>query len=708
MEFSYKLTIWECIAGGAKRAFRFLVYKSKFFRTLMLILGGTAMLVSVPGAVSDGGVHVVPLLLPACSLLLLCVLIWLFLLPFEAARIYRQCGKRERTVRIEDGSIFVKDGGTVREYLCRNILEFQRKGRLYRIVMTWRIGTLMELYIPVRLVGEKEEQETFRRYVNDQRRISGDKLTVQAEEECGNCDEDEGGLCQNWSMDTVTEAMAEDYWIKTHYMKRAGRWDRIFQNEETFVRLACFCLIAVPVIYGTGMWGIVSILIVVAARKLLIRRPHTLSQQSICEALKSQGIDTFTYKERSKIYFTPQGIRRIAPMLDNTWSWSEVGYLFETDEYFYFYSREQSLLFYMEKGLLGDWMAQKLFIQDCQAKGISYQIVMPEFVRNTQPLKDGGNAPAGREVPGNRGLQVLDGGKASQKQEDVKKVRTAKKKDRHSVPDTQEGWRRFWAEREKEKSDPERLRVIVTVLAVIGIFLLAVFLPDFRGSQSIGGVPVIMDMPHNGEEYVFHPESYENYVPLADQVTVLESLGFEIPEEVVEEMNQGMEEMPMARAWVEGYPYASLLSAVGMPERDYEAWEITRYSDQAYWFDWEGFDMSMEYVYILNGLNAMSGGDFTITDAQQEMSDADWDKGTGTVLVRFHINGEQCEYKMKFMNDWLDSDIIRDLNDALDKAGIEKRVYAMADDGQGCILFYRDKEWAKRFRKETGIRLETR
>ena len=42
------------------------------------------------------------------------------------------------------------------------------------------------------------------------------------------------------------------------------------------------------------------------------------------------------------------------------------------------------------------------------------------------------------------------------------------------------------------------------------------------------------------------------------------------------------------------------------------------------------------------------------------------------------------------------------------KRQVEKRVYAMADDGQGSVLFYRDKEWAKRFKKETGIRLETR
>lgn len=276
------------------------------------------------------------------------------------------------------------------------------------------------------------------------------------------------------------------------------------------------------------------------------------------------------------------------------------------------------------------------------------------------------------------------------------------------IPDTQEGWRKFWAEKEKERGASERKQFMVGALVVVGIFLLAVFLPEFHGSLDLGGVPVIMDMPENGEPYVFHPESYKNYVPLERQVTVLESLGFTLSENEVEEMERSLEEMPEGRVWVEGYPYTSLLMMIGMPEWDREAWEVTKYPTQAYWFDWEGFDLSTEYVHILNGVNAMAGGDFVITETEQEMSDADWERGTGTVHVRFRIDGEQYEFKMKLMNDWLDTNIISEINKVLKKAGIEKRVYGMEDGGQGCILLYGDKEWAKRFQRETGIKLQDR
>lgn len=710
MRFSYRLTIWECMVGGARRAMNYLVYKSGFFRTAMLILGGAALLGSTLAAVRDGGVHVIPVILTVCFLLVLCLLVWLSILPAEVLRIYRQCGKRERTVRIEDGSIFVQDGGAVREYDCRNIQEFQKQGCLYRITMTWRMGILVELYLPVRIVGGKEAQESFRRYVNDQRRISGDKLNGQTGEGHESCEAGEGCIRQKWNMDTVTAAMAESSWIAAHYMKRAGRGARVLKYIHLAVFLMLDCLIIVICLSRMGVLGAIFSLVPIGMILIRIARdwgPHRLSQQSIREALNREGINS--YEETWILQFTPQGIHRTGPMLENTWAWGDVGYLFETDENLYFYSLEEELLFYMTKGLLGDWMAQKLFIQDCQAKGIYYQIVQPEYVRDPRPAEAKEARLEGHKVSGKDNFHVLDGGRTSQESGRLSnKGRKGKKKSDRNIPDTQEGWRQFWAEKEKEKKYPETVRVMVTLSAVVGIFLLAIFLPDFRGSQGIGGLPVIMDMPQNGEEYVFHPGAYENYKPLADQVTVLEGLGFAIPEYVVEEMNRSMEEMPMARAWIEGYPYASLLSAVGMPEWDYEAWEITQYSDQAYWFDWEGFNLDMEYVYILNGVNAMAGGDFAITDAQQDMSDVDWENGTGTVHLKFCINGEPYEYKLKMMNDWLDTDIIKDLNDALETAGVEKRVYAMEDDGQGCVLFCRDKAWAKKFKKETGIRLETR
>lgn len=341
-------------------------------------------------------------------------------------------------------------------------------------------------------------------------------------------------------------------------------------------------------------------------------------------------------------------------------------------------------MFYMEKELLGNWKKQKLFVQDCQAKGISYQVIHPVIIRDIKPS-------AGTSTP-----PVLT------------VVQETDKNGHQKVPDTQEGWRKFWAEKEKKNGGAERLQVVITVLAIVGIFLLAVFLPEFKSHQNLGGFPVIMDAPVNGEPYVFHPESYKNYVPLMTQVEVLEGLGFTIPQESLDVLVQNLEEREESRVWVEGYPYTTLLTSVGLPEWNYDTWEIEEYSKEAFWFDWEGFDMSTEYTNILNGVNAMAGGDFTITDAMQDMSDVDWEQGTGEVYVSFRINGDLYRYKLKMMNDWLDTKIIKHINDALKKAGVEKRVYTMDGGVQGCILFCRDKAWAEQFHEATGIRLETK
>ena len=138
----------------------------------------------------------------------------------------------------------------------------------------------------------------------------------------------------------------------------------------------------------------------------------------------------------------------------------------------------------------------------------------------------------------------------------------------------------------------------------------------------------------------------------------MESLGFEIPQEAVAELTEGMEAAPIARVYTEGYPYRSLLSMLGMPKRNYDTWEMESYPDQAYWFDWEGFDIGQEYVFILNGVNAMAKGEVSITDISQEMSDADWEKGSGTIHISFCVNGTPYDYQLRLEHDWLDTRII--------------------------------------------------
>lgn len=670
MEFIYRLTIWECIVCGIRRASK-----------------------------------------------------RLFHIPSEIIGIYKRCGKQERTVRIEDGSIFVIGETDTREYLCRNIRGFQKKGGIYWFVMTGRAGMEVQLYLPVRVVGDGQAQKDFWEYVNDQRRISGDKLVLRgaftwfppagaggkAENEPGGERGEVQHILQKWNLDKLSQAAAECLWIKYHCMKE--KWWKNWAVRRLPYMLACLAVYMV-------LWQVLrmqTIPICLALFAMLgfwtsqeLEHMEKISMKEIRGQMEKCGSEI--YEEEWKLSIAADWIKRRAPYLENVWGWESVGEVIETDAFYFFFDRRQDLMFYVEKVLFGEWLVQKLFVQRCQERGIRYQCVQPKIVADRDaadgdmPLEEASGEGTQREGTPREGSprKILPIGDAVKERE----KNLGRKAGRQSAG-TQEGWREFWAKKEKERRKSDKIQVILALSGIAVLIVLAFVLPEYGGRGELAATPVMMDQPMAGDPYVFHPESYKDYTPLEEQVEVLKTLGFEITEDAVAGLRAGMEEEPMARVWVEGDPYRSLLSMLGMPKRNYDTWEMEEYSDQAYWFDWEGFDMSQEYVYILNAVNAMAKGEFTITDARQEMSDADWEKGSGVVHLSFNVNEIPFEYEMKLESDWLDTKIIGDINDALKKAGIEKQVYAMADDGQGCILMYGDKDWAKRFRKATGIRLET-
>lgn len=634
MEYCYRLTIWECIICGIRRAFG----------------------------------------KPSFVLL-------------EIIEIYRRCGTKQRTVRIEDGSIFVIGETDTREYLCRNIEEFQKRGKVYWIVMSGKLGNPVQLYLPVRVVGDEKEQTAFWGYLNDQRRISGDKLVIGAakrEKEARAPVSGQGQvLCQRWNLEKLSKACAESLWIQRHYMAERQWKDWGMRNLPFFITFT----VLFPMIWYLLNTQTIPIYLALFAMLMFRtsqewKQGERISMKDIRSQVKSWG--SGIYEEQWELSLSPVQIKRKIPLLENTWDWDLVGFLMETEDFYYFFTKQKRLMFYFEKALLGGWMAQKWFVQECQGRGICCQAVQPELVMDIDLKEEG----------------------LSDKIRPITKTSDQVRKHRRRGADTQKGWRAFWAGKEKGQGNSDSVRLMIVALGVAAAFLLAFILPEYGGRRELAGMPDAMDMPVEDGAYVIDPESYEGYVSLTEQIEVLESLGFELSEEMAAELNMEMEQTPMSRAWVEGDPYRSLLMRLGMPERDYESWEIKSYPDQAYWFDWEGFDMGMEYIAILNGVNAMANGEFAITEAKQDMSEVDWENGSGVVHVSFCVNGISYEYPMKMKNDWLDAEMIGAVNDALTKAGVEKRVYAMGDGGQGCILMYRDQEWARRFWEKTGIKLE--
>ena len=187
---------------------------------------------------------------------------------------------------------------------------------------------------------------------------------------------------------------------------------------------------------------------------------------------------------------------------------------------------------------------------------------------------------------------------------------------------------------------------------------------------------------------------------------MLEELGIQVPEEAVKALGQAMEGDSHSRIWIEGYPYYALLTAVGAPEWDEETWQVTGFSDQVFWFDWEAFDLAGTYRDILAGIDAMYGESCVVTDIRVDASEVDWEKGSGRIVIRYQVNGAPQECTVAMHDDWIDPIFLEYINRGLKAAGVTERVYAMEDGGHGCVLFFRYKEWAKKFEKKTGVRLE--
>lgn len=317
------------------------------------------------------------------------------------------------------------------EFFCRNIREFRKRGRIYWIVMTGRLGIPFQLYLPVRVVGDLQAQKAFWKDVNDQRRISGDQLVAGVDvgkrvRPVAKIGKDERCMIQRWELDTLSRAIAEVLWIRNHCMSRRAWIDWFLKARPAFLGCAVLALVLWPLL-GTQVIPMILALLVLFAfwASQETGKGKTVSMKDIRGQVESWGAEI--YEETWEVYVSPGRIRRRIPQLEHSWNRSELGYLMETDTCYFFYTREQQLMFYLEKELLGDWMAQKLFVQDCQAGGARYQILQPDITMDI--------APAGEKDTD----KIYPIAKGAEK----KRIR------QHRKQDSQEDWRKFWAEQGK-------------------------------------------------------------------------------------------------------------------------------------------------------------------------------------------------------------------------------------------------------------------
>ncbi len=239
--------------------------------------------------------------------------------------------------------------------------------------------------------------------------------------------------------------------------------------------------------------------------------------------------------------------------------------------------------------------------------------------------------------------------------------------------------------------------VILYVMAVIGIFAFS-----FAGNQVSGKGHE--ETAYEGDEWYAGDASA--YVPIDRQVEVLESLGLSVQEEWVESARYYIEEYDM-RDQVEGNPYTWLLIDMGAPDYDEEG-RIRKYSDEVFWFDFEGFDLSTDYIDILQGMLALSEGSCLdgVTDIREDTEKVDWERGTGTVTVSLNWNDTQYRWEVEAYYDWIDGDVLGMLNTLLREADSREFFYATGDDGQGAIVFFCSEDWAQAFTEATGLTLD--
>lgn len=205
------------------------------------------------------------------------------------------------------------------------------------------------------------------------------------------------------------------------------------------------------------------------------------------------------------------------------------------------------------------------------------------------------------------------------------------------------------------------------------------------------------------------PVKRMTYTQMAQELAVL---GLNLPADLVEELD-GREtdseyQEIMDSYWESdpGFGYRMLLGYWGYGDYD-DNWNRIPTSDQVYAFDCEVFDMSTMYTEFMNGVIAISGGEFAITDIEEDTSQVDYDKDEGKQILTFKYNGKPYTFEAEFYGDWLDCSVIGFMNDVFEAEGNPKRLLATDDGGQGCILFYNTPEWGKELEALTGMELDT-
>jgi len=198
--------------------------------------------------------------------------------------------------------------------------------------------------------------------------------------------------------------------------------------------------------------------------------------------------------------------------------------------------------------------------------------------------------------------------------------------------------------------------------------------------------------------------SISEYMTYEEVASTLKELGINgITDDTIKELTDNSLDYP------EGIIYnkfATMLTTLGIGNYDYDNYTWTPGNNSVYSFDVEVYDIDEMYTLFLQGISSIGEGELEFTNIIEDTSKVNWDYGSGKRSVSFDWNGTTYTLNAKMQSDWFDVKVIKQLNKIIKKANTGKKIYITFDDYQECIVFYRDSEWAKRFEKETGMKLE--
>lgn len=139
-------------------------------------------------------------------------------------------------------------------------------------------------------------------------------------------------------------------------------------------------------------------------------------------------------------------------------------------------------------------------------------------------------------------------------------------------------------------------------------------------------------------------KQYPDYLTIEDQIAILRELGFEIPDGAADYYHSWMDDSESARGYVEGHPFYVLLSDMGQAKYDLDTRMLIGNPDQVFWFPDVSWDISTEYVNIMNGINSIMKEN-TFISVSEDCSEANFSQGTGVIRITFWCGGQPYSYR---------------------------------------------------------------